>query len=188
MAETAARISWPGIVTVLGISSLLVSAPASAFAREAEVLSRAGQFREVMKGQQRSFIPVRLEGTVLYVDSKRHLLALQDSSGIVVLDCDLTNQTFRPGYSIVLEGNCAVEAGTLSFGHVPVVNNDGQHGSTEKTGSAFLRAGRHPLRLAWFDCGGDVALEVSYEGPDLERQKIPVDRLYHTARHQNGPG
>jgi hypothetical protein len=57
-----------------------------------------------------------------------------------------------------------------------IVNNDKEHGVEEQKGSIFLPIGRHPIKATYFQSGGGTALQVLYEGPDIEKQVIsPVD-------------
>ncbi|MGD2109014.1 MAG: glycoside hydrolase family 38 C-terminal domain-containing protein [Phycisphaerae bacterium] len=67
----------------------------------------------------------------------------------------------------------------LSIDDVEVVNNDGLHGKRERFGETALRAGLHPIKVTFFERGGDDELEVSYEGPGIERTVIPSDVLFH---------
>ncbi|HEY4154325.1 MAG TPA: PA14 domain-containing protein, partial [Puia sp.] len=46
-----------------------------------------------------------------------------------------------------------------------VVNNDGAHGTTEKSGTKSLTVGRHKIRVMFFQQGGGEVLTVSYSGP-----------------------
>jgi alpha-mannosidase len=57
-----------------------------------------------------------------------------------------------------------------------VIDNDGLHGKGEVTGGAALAAGYHPIRVAFFQRGGDDALELRYDGPD-----IPAEALFHAS-------
>ncbi|RPE09436.1 beta-N-acetylhexosaminidase [Chitinophaga lutea] len=43
-----------------------------------------------------------------------------------------------------------------------VVDNDGEHAPTEKTGLIPLRTGMHKIRVQYFDAGGDQQLQVSF--------------------------
>jgi len=54
-----------------------------------------------------------------------------------------------------------------------VVDNDGSHAEQERSGSIALAAGRHPITVLYFQGPGRTQLEVGYEGPGLDRQKIP---------------
>lgn len=60
----------------------------------------------------------------------------------------------------------------------PVVDNDDIHTMTEKSGTIYLTAGKHPLRLDWFNQEFPLGLEVYYQGPDLPRQRIPNAVLF----------
>src|ERR1039457_1833616 len=57
-------------------------------------------------------------------------------------------------------------------------SNDGVHGMVEKSGAVFLKAGRNPIRVEWFNGVEKYGLEVEYQGPALLRQKIPGSVLF----------
>jgi hypothetical protein len=57
------------------------------------------------------------------------------------------------------------------------VNNNGGHGMVEKSGTVSLAAGLYPIRVEYFEGGGE-GLEVSYEGPGIEKQVIPASALF----------
>ncbi len=54
----------------------------------------------------------------------------------------------------------------LWIGENPVVDNDGLHGALVRTGLAALRAGYHPIRIAYFQRGGGKALGLEIERDD----------------------
>lgn len=58
-----------------------------------------------------------------------------------------------------------------------VIDNDGLHGMAEKSAAVDLAAGGHPIVVTYFDAGGGKGLELAWAGPDLPRQKVPMDRL-----------
>jgi len=58
-----------------------------------------------------------------------------------------------------------------------VVNNDGNHGMVEKSGSLDLSAGVHSIIVTYFDSGGGDGLNVTWQGPGIRKQAIPADRL-----------
>ncbi len=66
----------------------------------------------------------------------------------------------------------------LYLGDGVVVNNDGGHGMTEKSGKVSLAAGLYPIRVEFFEGGGGEGLEVSYEGPGIKKQVIPAAALF----------
>ena len=65
----------------------------------------------------------------------------------------------------------------LYIGDKQVVNNDGQHGMTEKSGRIRLEAGSHPIMVTYYDNGGNEGLAVKWQGPGFKKQPIPTDVL-----------
>ncbi len=54
------------------------------------------------------------------------------------------------------------------------VNNDGLHGSQERSSSAFtLSSGWHAIRVLFFEAGGGEVLEVRWQGPGISKALIP---------------
>ncbi|MEN6384341.1 MAG: glucoamylase family protein [Phycisphaerales bacterium] len=66
----------------------------------------------------------------------------------------------------------------LYIDDVSVVNNDGQHSAQEKSGSKYLLAGRHSIRVDYFDYDGGNSLQVSYSRPGVAKQQVPVNKLF----------
>ncbi len=66
----------------------------------------------------------------------------------------------------------------LLVGDHAVVDNDFLHPFIERSGSVGLGAGLHPIRLEYFDQGGEAGLIVEYEGLDLPRRVIPSSSFY----------
>ncbi len=58
-----------------------------------------------------------------------------------------------------------------------LIDHDGLHGMTEKSGTVDLAAGSHPIVVTYFDNGGGDGLEVAWAGPDLPKQKIAAKNL-----------
>ena len=54
-----------------------------------------------------------------------------------------------------------------------VVDNDGEHATTERKGQIELKAGDHPMLVTYHNLGGPAELRVQWEGPGLNRQDIP---------------
>lgn len=61
-----------------------------------------------------------------------------------------------------------------------VVNNDGDHGTEEKSGKVWLKNGSVRLRLEYFNAGGGHYLEVLYRGPGIVKQPLPPHLLRTT--------
>lgn len=65
----------------------------------------------------------------------------------------------------------------LYIGSKEVVNNDGLHAKEEKSGSIYLSAGTHPIKVTYFERWSDDILEVRYSGPGVSKQIIPDHAL-----------
>lgn len=61
-----------------------------------------------------------------------------------------------------------------------VVNNDGAHGSQERSGTITLSPGLHNITVLFFENGGGENLSVAYQGPSISKQNIPFSKLYST--------
>ncbi|WP_031530621.1 alkaline phosphatase family protein [Dyadobacter crusticola] len=66
----------------------------------------------------------------------------------------------------------------LFVGGKEVVNNDGNHGVQEESGSIELQAGKHPIRVDFYNNGGGFWLDAFYKGPGVTKQLIPADKLF----------
>ncbi len=65
----------------------------------------------------------------------------------------------------------------LYIGDQLVVNNDGLHGMSEKSGSIDLPTGPQPIIVTYFDNGGGDGLLVRWAGPGIKKQKIAAESL-----------
>ncbi|MTI38373.1 fibronectin type III domain-containing protein, partial [Fulvivirga lutimaris] len=54
-----------------------------------------------------------------------------------------------------------------------IVNNDGLHGSRERSGTINLTEGTHPIFVTFFERGGGERLEVRWSGPGVSKGFIP---------------
>jgi len=61
-----------------------------------------------------------------------------------------------------------------------IVDNDGQHGITEKSGVVPLAKGYHPIRVTFFEKSGDENLNVMLKSQDTEKMAIPDSMLFCT--------
>ena len=59
-----------------------------------------------------------------------------------------------------------------------IVNNDGDHGTLEKSGSVELTEGMHELKVTYFNGGGGQWLDIYYKGPGIPKQIVPANELY----------
>jgi len=59
-----------------------------------------------------------------------------------------------------------------------IVDNDGDHGTLERSGGIKLTKGMIPIKVKYFNGGGGSWLDVFYKGPGIEKQIITADKLY----------
>ena len=58
-----------------------------------------------------------------------------------------------------------------------VVGNDGKHGTITRAGKASLEAGNIPITIHYFNGGGAADLSLTYAGPGIEKQHVPIEKL-----------
>ncbi len=79
-------------------------------------------------------------------------------------------------YTFYLESN---DGSVMYLDDFKLIDNDGAHGIYEKSTSTSLRAGFHSISVKYFQLGGGSLLNVSWEGPDIPKQEIPEELLFH---------
>ena len=72
------------------------------------------------------------------------------------------------------------DGSTLAIGETLVVDNDGLHGTQERTGMVALRAGAHPLTVRYVQAGGGADLLVKVRVAGGAWQELPAAWLHHT--------
>jgi hypothetical protein len=58
------------------------------------------------------------------------------------------------------------------------IDNDSAHGTVEKTVTVNLGAGKHEIKVEYFQIGGGAILKLYYSSPDIEKQEIPASVLF----------
>lgn len=58
-----------------------------------------------------------------------------------------------------------------------IIDNDGDHGPTEKSGKIKLKKGLHAFWLLFFQGGQGAVLDFKWAGPGIKKQKIPRNVL-----------
>jgi signal transduction histidine kinase/uncharacterized protein YdeI (BOF family) len=151
-------------------------------------LTNVVQISQLSSQNPRMAYSIRLEGDILWANLAEGEFVLRDPSGAEELEMNLHGQTLQPGQRIRLEGRTTIttrgagfQLGTMG----PVVDDDGTHTMTEKSGAAYLTAGRHPVCVDWFNGLEKYGLEVDYQGPTLTRQKIPDSALFRAQTNAN---
>jgi signal transduction histidine kinase len=124
---------------------------------------------------------VHIEGTVWWSSKTEGRVILNDDTATLQLELDVPCEFPELGDRLIIEGGCtAIKARDyIKLSGVPVVDHGGLHPPEEKSGTIYLKAGRHPFRVAWFNRTGRFGLDVRYEGPEITRQTIPDHAFYH---------
>jgi hypothetical protein len=73
------------------------------------------------------------------------------------------------------------DGSVLYIGDELVVDNDGLHGMLTASGRINLKAGKHRIRVGFFEAGGGQDLKVLWQGPEFKTQPIPDDALSYGA-------
>ena len=63
-----------------------------------------------------------------------------------------------------------------------VVDNDGTHSGQERGGDIDLTAGKHPIKVIYFNVGGPYVFAVYYQGPGLKKRNVPASVLTHVGQ------
>jgi signal transduction histidine kinase len=125
----------------------------------------------------------RIEGLVRGISSDRRLVALQDASGALLLECPDIPANASIGEGLAVSGrDCMVAPGHFAVRIVRgalMVEVDGYHPMVSRSGSVLLAEGLRPFRLDWFNGGNRAGLELEYEGPGLSRQPVPAASFMH---------
>ena len=134
---------------------------------------------------------IRLEGNVWWANPVEGRIVLQDDSGSAELEMNLADRAVQSGQRVRIEGQGTIarKGGGFKLGaRGAVVDNNGVHDLVEKSGSIYLRAGRHPIRVDWFNGVEKMGLDVQYEGPGQPKQEIPEARLFRAQTDAAGGG
>ena len=75
------------------------------------------------------------------------------------------------------------DGATLRIADTVVVNNDGQHATTEKRGQLALRAGYHPIAVVYLQAGGEQALRLEVSAGGEPKRPVPAEWF---ARREGG--
>ncbi|MCW1911967.1 histidine kinase [Luteolibacter sp. GHJ8] len=143
------------------------------------------EMRLAVAGSGRANASYRLEGIVCGVSSDGRLVALQDESDTLLLDCPSLPKGISPGKRILLEGDqCPLARGryAIHLGTAPLIEIEGHHAELARANTIYLRKGEQPLRVDWFNGLNLSGLSLEYEGPGIPMQKVPAGVLFHDGK------
>lgn len=139
------------------------------------VVTNLLQMHQLLNSERRVTCALHLNGVVCYARPEENAFVLGDDSGAELLYLDWLGNSIKPGQRLLVEGtNCWVVRRDLgvTIDRPPLIDNNGVHGMYEKSGTMHLDAGRHPIRLAWFNGTGVFGLKLECQGPGLPRQPV----------------
>lgn len=168
------------------ILGLLMFSAGALPAAESGDITNIAQLRQAEGDSAPKDFHIRLEGDVWWADPAGQKFVLHDDSGAAEVEANLTGEFPRAGQRVRVEGDGAIgeAGGVFRLGAIgPVVDNDGVHSMTEKSAAVFLREGKNPLRVDWFNGQESYGLEISWSGPGFPRQRIPGTALFHRPKH-----
>ena len=62
---------------------------------------------------------------------------------------------------------------------IPMTLGETESAIVERLEKVALKAGLHPIAVAYFQDGGSHTLEISWKGPGFEKQVVPASVLFH---------
>jgi len=71
------------------------------------------------------------------------------------------------------------DGSVLWIGNTKLIDNDGYHAAVEQPCRVDLKAGSYPIRIGFFQAGGDQSLGLQVEGPRVNKQSMPAAWLSH---------
>jgi len=79
-------------------------------------------------------------------------------------------------YTFYLKSN---DGSVLFLNEEKIIDNDGAHGSFEKSVATSLRKGFHKIKVSYFQAGGGKSLRVSWKSAEIDKVEIPASVLFY---------
>lgn len=170
---------------LLAVPNLQSGAPPEDSLRESfPAVTNVEQLSRVAAQNPRIAYAIDLTGIVWWADPAGNRLVLADMSGAEELNVNVPDMAVHPGQRVRLSGMATIArrgAGFTIGPRGPVVDNNGVHAASEKSGAVYLRAGLQPFAVEWFNGVEKYELTVAYAGPDFARRPIPDSALFRAA-------
>jgi len=175
----------PSVFSLLLLLSLCGSwraAGAGGFNPQFGIETNISELRNAVVGVPGRICAYELEGTILATEPASGVLFFEDNSGTTAVEADLRGVKLEAGQRVRIRGTnyVAITDVGLSLGTSPVVDADNLHSMIERSAEIHLTAGRHPIRVKWFNRTAAFFLKVEYSGPKIPRQLVPPSVLFHS--------
>jgi hypothetical protein len=79
-------------------------------------------------------------------------------------------------YKFFLESD---DGSRMFIGDKKVVDNPGLHAAEEQSGEIELKAGEHPIKVEYFENGGQAVCKMSWQTEGVDKQIVPAKALFH---------
>jgi signal transduction histidine kinase len=175
MRHAAIRLAFRGVdagfALIISLFLVLILCPIRASA--SVTVTNIAQLRPTLVLEDPVIADLDFDATVFACDTNAGILILQNSDDTELLEVDNLSDAFQPGDIIHVEAQrCLLSSG--SFGvfatDTPFLDADGVHGREMVHRERYFTAGRHPLRVDWFNQRLGSALEVSSTFASAEDQ------------------
>jgi signal transduction histidine kinase len=127
---------------------------------------------------------IDLEGVVCdATDPSIGVVILRDATDVQLIELGGDQPKVLPGEKIRIEGkNCLLRRRDMGvkISAVPVVDNNSTHAAISVPGEIRLAAGRHPLRLEWFNQLREFTLQVTWQMSNGAPEAISPTALWHS--------
>lgn len=129
-----------------------------------------------------------MEGVVLASSPHGESIIIDEGSKVSFAKLSPAQPQLKAGEHVRIEARILNDGAGLLVGNWPVIDHDGIHGISTKRRPVFLKAGKRPLRVAYFNGVGERHLEAAWEGPGHARGRIPDSALFHWENGAFKPG
>lgn len=152
-------------------------APWSARKRGLAARWQVGRFRTVEALEEEAFSAG--PGSFAWLPESLPRVALPEETPSGPFGLVLTGLVRVPGKGIYTFFLSSDDGSRLRIGGRRVVDHDGPHSMSERSGQVALHRGWHPVEIRYFQSGGGAGLRLEMEGPGMPRREVPAHWLAH---------
>lgn len=180
-------LRFPNAIRHACLALLLVAgaisgrAPAQSELPVLPVLTLA-QLRDSVAQGGREDASFRLETRIGAISSNRRLVAVQDASDTLLLECSSIPADVVAGDRLSVEARgCGLrrDRHAIQIDTGPLIEVDNHHATITRSRPVFLEAGFQPIRVDWFNGLHLAELKLEYEGPGIPLCKVPAEAFFH---------
>jgi len=157
-------VPWPVFLFLIAVPLLF-----SVQARASVTITNLAQIATSLDGEHSLIANLELNATVFACDTNTWILILHDATGTELLEVDRLSNNFQPGDIIHVDAKKFMLSTGDSGVFVtspPFLDDDGVHGPQAVSREDYFQAGRHPVRLDWFNqrLGSELQISSAFAG------------------------